>query len=113
MNYQDLNKDETIKLTVKYLADKFGADKFKIKDHWDADLLAIGLTDVSEKYLIYFSNYNKTDNDFYVSLENLGQVDDDLPYEPAGDFDHVDLKGLEELFIKHFRIKTTDAQQKL
>ena len=44
MNYQDLNKDEKIKLTVKYLADKFGTDKFKIKDHWDADLQAIGLT---------------------------------------------------------------------
>jgi hypothetical protein len=113
MNYNDLNKDKTIKLTVKHLADKFGADNFKIKDHWDADLCAIGLTDISERYLIYFSNYGKIDNDFYVSLENPAEDNSNYPYEPAGDFDHIDLKGLEDLVVKHLRIKTTDRQHKL
>ncbi|MEO7988491.1 MAG: hypothetical protein ABI663_03060 [Chryseolinea sp.] len=111
MNFKDLNKDDIIKLTIKHLADKFGANKFKIQDNWDADLQAIGLTDVSEKYLIYFSNYGKKKNEFYVSLENLTQGDNDHPYEPAGDFDQVDLEGLENIFIKHLRIKTTDATQ--
>ena len=110
MNYKDLNKDDTIKLAVEHLADKFGIDKFKIKDYWNADLQAIGLTDVSEKYLIYFSTYGKTKNDFYVSLEDLNEKGNDHPYEPAGHFERVDLEGLENLFIKHLRLKTTDAQ---
>jgi len=32
--------------------------------------------------------------------------------EHAGDFENVDLKRLEKLFIEHLRIKTTDAQQR-
>jgi hypothetical protein len=108
MNYKDLNKDERIKSTVKYFVDKFGQDGFKIKDHWDGALNAIGLADNNEKYLVYFSSYD--DNDFYVSLENLVSVDD-FPYEPAGEFDNVDLKELERIIIEHLRIKTTDAQQ--
>ncbi|MEH0157101.1 hypothetical protein V6R21_23470 [Limibacter armeniacum] len=91
---------------MKYFADKFGTDKFKIKDHWDADLHSIGLTDFSEKNLIYFSSYGKTDNVFYVALENPPQDNNGHPYTPAGDFDQVDLKGLEDLFIRHLRIKT-------
>ena len=110
MNYKDINKDERIKFIVNYLVDKFGESSFKLKDHWDADLTAIGLTDNEEKYLIYISSYGE--NDFYVSLENLTDGDE-RPYEPAGDFDNVDLMGLEKIFIEHLRIKTTDAQQKL
>lgn len=82
MNYEDLNKEEIIKSTVKYLMDKFGQDKFRIQDNWDGDLTAIGLTDNSGKYLIYFSNNGQNSNDFYVSLENLTS-ENERPYEPV------------------------------
>ena len=108
MNYKDINKDERIKFIVNHLVDKFGETSFKLKDHWDEDLNAIGLADNEEKYLIYISSYGE--NDFYVSLENL-TTNNELPYEPAGDFDNVGLEGLEKIFIEHLRIKTTDAQQ--
>ena len=108
MNYNDLNKNRKIISTVKHLADKFGDKSFKIKDHWDGDLNAIGLVDNEEKFLVYFSAH--ADNDFYVSLENLEAIDD-LPYKPAGDFDNVDLLELERILIRHLGIKTTDAQQ--
>jgi hypothetical protein len=107
MNYQDLNKNEIIKSTISHLAGKFGANKFKVKDNWYEDLNAIGLTDDLEKYLIYFSNYGQNLNDFYVSLENL-TPNHEYPYEPAGDFYHVDIKELEELFIKHLKIQTVN-----
>jgi hypothetical protein len=109
MNFEDLNKDESIKTTVRHLADKFGTGKFKVKDHWDGDFCAIGLTDNEEKFLVYISTYGQ--NDFYVSLESLTSVDD-LPYEPAGDFDNVDLKGLEKIFAQHLRLENTDTQHK-
>jgi hypothetical protein len=101
MNYDELNKNDRIKSTVKHLADKFGENNFKVKDYWDGDLKAIGLTDNEEKYLIYFSTYGE--NRFYVALENLTTVND-LPYEPVGDFDNLDLKGLEEIFVQHLRL---------
>jgi hypothetical protein len=108
MNYKDINKDERIKFIVNHLVNKFGETSFKLKDHWDGDLNAIGLTDNEEKYLIYISSYGESD--FYVALENLTDAEE-LTYEPAGDFDNVDLNGLEKIFIEHLRIKTTDAQQ--
>ena len=108
MNYKDINKDERIKFIVNHLVNKFGETSFKLKNQWDGDLNAIGLTDNEEKYLIYISSYGE--NGFYVSLENLTDGEE-LPYEPAGDFDNIDLHGLEKIFIEHLRIKTTDAQQ--
>jgi hypothetical protein len=59
MSYKDLQKDDRILEIVKHLFDKFGDDCFKIRDYWDADLCAIGLSDNSEKYLFYISTYNK------------------------------------------------------
>lgn len=101
MTYEDLKKDDKIKLTVKHLADKFGERNFKIKDYWDSDLCAIGLTDIEEKYLVYISTYG--DKAYYVSLENLKTVDDH-PYAAVGDFDSVSLEGLETIFAKHLRL---------
>jgi len=101
MNLEELNKDETIKATVRHLADKFGNTSFNIKDHWEGDRCAIGLIDADEKHLIYFSTCGP--NGFYVSLENL-KAHGDLPYEPVGDFDNVDLERLEKLFVQHLRL---------
>ena len=101
MNVETLNKDQRIKSTVRYLADKYGSNNFKIKDHWDADLSAIGLTDNEEKYLVYIRIYN--DNCFYVALENLKTIGE-LPYEPVGDFNDLDLKELEKIFTQHLRL---------
>lgn len=106
MNCEDLNKDEKIKIIVKHLIDKFGEKTFKIKDHWEGDLNAIGLVDNDENSLVYISTYG--DKNFYVSLENLKV---DHPYEPIGDFENVDLEELEKIFIQHLRLKTTTAKQ--
>ena len=110
MSYEDLNKNKRIKSTIKHLADRFGERSFKIKDHWDEDLNAIGLMDNEEKHLVYISTYG--DKDFFVSLENL-ETGGDHPYEPVGDFDNVNLEGLEKIFAQHLRLETTDAQQKI
>ncbi|HTJ50536.1 MAG TPA: hypothetical protein VL443_13840 [Cyclobacteriaceae bacterium] len=104
MNYINLNKDKRIISLVKHFSDKYGENTFKIKDHWESDLCAIGLTDNSEKYLIYISTYGRAKGHFYVSLENLTK--NDLEYEDAGDFNDVDLTILDSHFMQHLRIKT-------
>jgi hypothetical protein len=103
MSYKDLQKDDRILEIVKYLFDKFGDDCFKVRDYWDADLCAIGLSDNSEKYLFYISTYNKQEDHYFISLENTTSGDD-FPYESVGDFDEVKLNELERLFKQHLRI---------
>ena len=101
MNFENLNKDDKVVATLKHLANKFGSKSFKVADHWDGDLCAIGLTDNKDKYLVYFSI--RVDNAFYVSLENL-KTGDDRMYEPAGDFNDVDLETLERIFLQHLQL---------
>jgi hypothetical protein len=52
-------KDKRIKEIVKHLQDKFGADNIVVKDHWDGDNCAIGLTNKHDKNLVYISTYKK------------------------------------------------------
>ena len=101
MSYENVNKTKKIKSTLRHLADRLGEKNFKIKDHWTADLNAIGLVDSEENYLVYISTYGG--NDFFVSLENLKKTSDH-PYEPAGDFETVDLEKLEQIIVQHLRI---------
>jgi hypothetical protein len=82
----------------------------KLKTTGTGDLNAIGLMDNEEKHLVYISAYD--DKDFFVSLENL-ETGGDHPYQPVGDFDNVNLEGLEKIFAQHLRLETTDAQQKI
>ena len=96
-----LDKDEKIKTVVNHLARRFGEEAFKIQDHWDADLVAIGLVDREEKYLVYISAY--ADDGYFVALENLIPLGD-FPYEPAGDFDNMDLEEVEKVFAQHLRL---------
>lgn len=95
-----LNKDKKIISLINYLFDKYGEESFKINDCWDSDLIAIGLCDKTEKYLMYIAAY---DDYYFASLENP-PVNDDFPYDSAGDYDNIDLTKLEELFVKHLRI---------
>ncbi len=89
---------------VKQLANKFGESSFKIKDYWDADLNAIGLTNNSEENLIYIAYYEEN-NSFFVSLENRPQNPKDI-FDSAGEFDNLNLGETEKLFAKHLKLKT-------
>jgi hypothetical protein len=105
MIVDSLDKDEKIKRVLKHLAGKFGEGSFKIKDYWEGDLCAIGLTDKDEKHLVYISTYS--DNGYYISLENLKEYNG-LPYEPVGDFENSDLRELERIFAQHLRLSAIE-----
>lgn len=98
-----LNKDEKVKSLVRLLADKYGDENFKVKDFWEADLCAIGLSDMEEQHLVYFSTYDETG--IHISLENL-KTSNDLPYEAVGDFKNLDEAEWEKIVVQHLRLKT-------
>lgn len=103
MNLDLQNKDISIKNLIEYLLQKYGS-RFKTKDHWDGDSFAIGLTDLSGIYLVYISTIGLDKSGYFISLENPSN-DKDFPYEPAGEFDNLNLSELEKIFIEHLRIK--------
>jgi hypothetical protein len=97
-------KSKRITEMVKYLQTKYGDCNILLKDHWEADKNAIGLTDKTEQYLAYISTAG--DDEFYLELENP-PVDDNFPYSSAGDFDNINLLKLEELIAKHLKLSAS------
>ena len=98
-----LNKSKRIIFVLEFLQEKYGETNVIIKDHWDADKEAIGLTDKSGQYLAYISTYNKQENKYYLSLENTSPYNE-MEYSDAGDFDNISLKELEPIFVRHLKL---------
>ena len=108
MQIDSLTKDPTIKSVVKHLASKYGFDSFKLRDYWEGDLCAIGLSDIKEKHLIYISTFGKAENHFFIELENTKPDEtDDFPYVSVGEYDNISLDELENHFAQHLEIKST------
>jgi hypothetical protein len=55
-----MRKDTSIWTLVAKLAATVGGDSFQLVDHWDADLFAVGIADVSDdRRLVYVSTFGK------------------------------------------------------
>jgi hypothetical protein len=50
---------------------KYGVGNILLKDHWEDDKNAIGLTDKSERYLAYISTIGDNENEFFLELDEL------------------------------------------
>ena len=100
-------KDTAIKTIVRQLQNKLGVDNVVVKDHWDADNFAIGLTDKDSRNVVYISTWEKKDNEYFVSLEYPSDNEDEN-YRECGEFDHINADKVVEIVKQHL-IKTTAA----
>jgi hypothetical protein len=98
-----IDKDHRIISIVTYLQAKYGIDNILVKDHWEGDLTAIGLTDKTKQYLAYISIINDQDDSYFLALENPPVVNT-FPYLPGGSFDNISLTELEQRLTKHLRL---------
>ncbi len=96
-------KTQQIKLLTEHLLNKYGSTDIVVTDYWDADKTAIGLADKTKKYTVYITDNGRTDNRFFVSLENPPKTDE-FPYTPEGDFDNLSAEEVEKILIKHLKI---------
>ncbi|MBF0598402.1 MULTISPECIES: hypothetical protein [Faecalibacter] len=96
-------KTKQIKQLTEHLLEKYGSENILVTDYWDADNTAIGLSDKTKKYTVYITDNGRTDNVFFVSLENPPTTED-FPYTPAGDFDNLSAEEVEDILIKHLKI---------
>jgi hypothetical protein len=79
-----VEKDARLLAAVADLLDRFG-DAVELVDHWDADLLAIGISRRGERTrLVYVSMLPDQEARFGVALEISPRVGADLPYEDGG-----------------------------
>lgn len=97
------DKTESIKNLTVHLLKKYGNDSIVITDYWDADNMAIGLADKTKQYTVYISDYGKSENRFFVSLENPTESDE-LPYSAGEEFDNQTQVEVEDIVVKHLRI---------
>ena len=99
----EIQKNDRIKSLINHLEQKFGVDKFLIKDFWDADLDAIGFANTAETKLIYISAHSEQD-DFYVALES-GAINTS-EYHPVFERNEITLEELESIFKEHLLTAT-------
>lgn len=97
-------KDKRIKDIVKHLQNKFGLDSIVVKDYWDADNCAIGLTNREGQYIVYISTWKKKDDEYFVSLDSPSE-DEAEEYIESGDFDNVRIEKVEEIVRTHLSLK--------
>lgn len=97
-------KDITIKNIVLHLQEKLGVDNIVIKDYWEADNGAIGVTTKDNKNLVYISTYMKKNNEYLVELESTAEYENDV-YKNCGDFDNISIDKVEELVRTHLNLK--------
>ena len=96
------HKDITIKNIVRHLKNKLGVEFIFIKDYWEADNYAIGVTNKDNKNLVYISTYMKKNNEFFVELECLLEND---TYKKCGEFENISVEEVEEIVRIHLNLK--------
>jgi len=106
MTSQILNKDQTITDFLAMLGERFGKDSFDIVDHWDGDLLAVGIARRdNHKVLAYVSTCGLPDGGYYIELEMPPKIDDDLPFQCVGRQEGIDFEKAATLIAEHLTLK--------
>jgi hypothetical protein len=103
MDNKIITKDRSILALVEHLQIVFGKHAFKIKDHWDGDLCAIGFTNLSETALVYVSTFGSHHDQYSVRLEATSK-DYELSHYPERDLDNISWQELEKVFKKHLEL---------
>ncbi len=97
-------KDHSIIEAIELLRLKYGNSNIHIQDYWESDNYAIGICDLTKKYLVYISTYLMKKGRYYVALENPPN-NSSLPYSPAGEFDDITLEELFKLVFNHLKLQ--------
>jgi hypothetical protein len=90
--------------TLRRLEERLGIGSFKIADHWEADLRAVGIASpLDPARLVYFAVYEDLSPSYYVSLEKSPVPGSDMPYEDCRTFDRQTFDELAAIADRHLR----------
>lgn len=96
-----MQKDDSILYLLRELDVLFGPGNIIIKDFWEADLCAIGISSAHSKKLIYISTYSKDPGNYYINVES----DMNMPGKSEIVIDNADISFLSDLISRHFGLE--------
>jgi hypothetical protein len=95
-------KDLTIRQVLTRLEADLGPRVFVLADHWEQDLMAVGIACPLETgRLVYISTYRSPPGRYDVELELPPEPGSDSLYSNAGRFDSVEYETLREIITTH------------
>ncbi len=99
-----LDKDDSILNLLERLRSDLGDDAFDVVDHWDGDLVSIGLALPSDhQVLAYISTLNAKPDTYSYELE-LPPTNDDAIYSVASTSDSCSYAELLQTLCAHWKI---------
>jgi hypothetical protein len=102
MTEQVLVKDESIHNVLSRLRRALRRREFRVIDHWEASLCAIGVASPEDqRVLAYISTFDKPEGYYFLSLELPPPPGSERAYVPAGEHAHVDFRELARLIRGH------------
>ncbi len=100
-----LEKDESILGLVSGLATALDPTNWQIVDHWEADLLAIGIASTAQpKLLVYVSTRNQPPGTYFYECESPPLTGDDGPYRRGTSSDGVSFSDLAAVIETHLAL---------
>lgn len=105
MSGSPVPKALSILAVVNRLVAHFGNEAITVRDFWEADLCAIGISKpTSDRPLAYISTFGKSPGRYFLSLESPPAPGSEVPFSPAGDYDDIVFEQLVEHISKHLGI---------
>jgi hypothetical protein len=78
-------KDSSIHAALGWLTERLGPDAFRVTDHWEPDLYAIGISSPSNaSVLVYISTLGESSGLYSYELELPPEPDSEATYRAAG-----------------------------
>ena len=106
-----MDKDETIIEVLKRLRTDLGKQTFQVVDHWEADLVAVGIASPSNpRILAYISTLNYPEHGYFLELEAPGKSEDLDDYKVIGTWDRLNDEDLKKHIQKHLVIPTSRSE---
>ena len=103
-----MTKDQSIVDLLAALSAALGPGAFDVVDHWEADLVAVGIgSPENHDVLAYLSTHEKSAGRYLVHLELPSSPGSELPHTPAGEHDDVSFEMLVGLLRHHFEQAST------
>jgi hypothetical protein len=96
------DKDPTIRYVLARLEADLGPGAFVIQDHWEQDLMAVGIACPHELgRLAFISTFGCAPERYDIELELPPQPGSDFPYSDGGRFWGVEYDALREITTRH------------
>lgn len=97
-----MTKDQTVRTCVERHASELGGNRFRVVDHWDADLYAVGLAAIEDpRRLVYVSTFGQVAGRYAFECE---EPEEGREYRTVARGDAATFEELREIVRAHLAL---------